>query len=125
MPIYVDDPLHSFRGMIMCHMVSPDIEALHEMADLIGMSRRWFQDPRTMPRVSVPHYDIPQDLRLLAITAGAIEVNKYQMSVIARLAFDRLCGTRRDPLAMFRAYDSKHLPVLEAWLESQGYGYPS
>ena len=68
----------------MCHMFSPDLEELHTMADLIGIKRRWFQDPLTM-RVSWPHYDIDEIRRSLAVSFGAIECDKYQTVAVAAI----------------------------------------
>ncbi|MET0545321.1 MAG: DUF4031 domain-containing protein [Caulobacterales bacterium] len=79
--IYVDEALFPFRGRMMAHMFSPHLEALHEMAERIGM-RKWFQDPMTM-NVRWPHYDVPSELRLEAIQYGAIAVNRYQTVVMA------------------------------------------
>ena len=73
MTVYVDDARHPFRGYIMCHMVADSLAELHEMADKIGMERRWFQSP---PKASHPHYDIPEDRRRLAIAMGAKEVSQ-------------------------------------------------
>lgn len=55
----------------MCHMTADSLDELHGMAELIGMQRRWFQIP---PKASHPHYDIPEDKRLHAISLGAVEV---------------------------------------------------
>lgn len=120
MTVYVDNAAHSFGRMIMCHMVSPDLDELHAMADRIGVARKWFQDPRTM-NVSAPHYDIAKSKRALAVAAGAVEVNRYQMSVVSNWAKFRLYGVDRDPLWLFRKYDSGNLPDLEAWLKAQGW----
>lgn len=126
MTVYVDNAAHSFGRMIMCHMVSPDLDELHAMADRIGVARKWFQDPRTM-NVSAPHYDIAKSKRALAVAAGAVEVDKYQMSVVSRWACYALTGKGNpDPLALFRAMESDRLPDLEVWLKAQGWpGLPA
>jgi hypothetical protein len=80
--IYVDDALLPFRGLLMAHLFSCDLPALHAMAEQLGV-RRWFQDPTTM-KVSWPHYDISAETREKALGLGAIAVNKYQMLVMAR-----------------------------------------
>lgn len=78
MTVYVDDmykyPAGEFRRMKMSHMVADSLEELHEMARRIGIARRWFQDPTTMPKVSHPHYDICKSKRELAIMLGAKEM---------------------------------------------------
>jgi len=120
MTVYVDEPRHAFGRMIMCHMVAPDLVELHAMADRIGVSRQWFQDPRRMPKVSAPHYDIAKSKRALAVAAGAKEIGRYQMAVISKVALFRLHGrTDMDPLALFRRTLSDRLPELEAWLAEE------
>lgn len=71
MSVYVDTARHPFRGYIMCHMISDTLEELHDMAEQIGMERRWFQAP---PKASYPHYDIPEHKRAKALALGAEEV---------------------------------------------------
>ena len=78
MSVYVDDAKHSFRGMKMCHLLADNMEELHGMADKIGMARRWFQNRR------VPHYDICQRQRKLAVKAGAVEICRRQMVELIR-----------------------------------------
>ncbi len=65
MTVYVDKPIWRYRNMLMCHMTATTLEELHEMADIIGIQRKWFQDKRT------PHYDICKSKRELAIKHGA------------------------------------------------------
>lgn len=78
MTAYVDDmykyPIGKFRRMKMSHLVADTEEELHAMARRIGVARRWFQDPKTMPKVSHPHYDICKSKRELAIELGAKEI---------------------------------------------------
>ena len=83
MPVYVDDPLWPFRGMIMCHMVADSLDELHTMAELVGMRREWFQD---VPKASHPHYDLNQERRALALEFGAIYLPSKVLAkaVIAR-----------------------------------------
>lgn len=67
MSVYVDEPRYPFGRMIMCHMTADSLEELHEMAQAIGIRRRWFQNK------SIPHYDICKSKRALAVARGAIE----------------------------------------------------
>ncbi len=79
MAVYVDKSLHSFRGMLMCHMIADTPEELHEMADRIGMARKWYQCD-----ASTPHYDISEGMRARAVAAGAIEVDRRGLVVVIR-----------------------------------------
>ena len=120
MPVYVATAIHLLRGRRMCHMFSPDLDRLHAMADLIGIERRWFQDPVTM-RVSWPHYDIDQPRRSLAIGFGAIACDKYQtvaMAAIIQGKPESLLRIRSlaDPGRSFAP--AAHVP---GWLAEQGF----
>jgi hypothetical protein len=57
-------------GHLWCHLWSDDLEALHAMAERIGMRREWFQD-----RERLPHYDLSPVGRERAIAAGAVETS--------------------------------------------------
>lgn len=85
MSVYVDD-MHAhdmgrFGRMKMSHMIADTLEELHVMADKIGVSRRWFQDPSTM-NVSHPHYDIALSKRALAVQFGAVEITMVQCAAL-------------------------------------------
>lgn len=68
--VYVGRLEFSYRGMLMSHMASPDIDELHKMADKLGINRRHFQNkPRR------PHYDISKGKKIKAIMLGACEVD--------------------------------------------------
>lgn len=83
MPVYVDDFRARYGRMIMCHMVADTLVELHEMADKIGVARRWFQWPST-----IPHYDICLAKRGLAVAAGAQEVSARWV-VAEKLRFEQ------------------------------------
>lgn len=86
MSVYVDNARHPFRGYIMCHMTADSLDELHEMADIIGMERRWFQAP---PKASHPHYDIPEHKRAKALALGAREVcQRTGLHYAARLGLE-------------------------------------
>lgn len=83
MPVYVDKPIYKYRRMIMCHMVADTIDELHDMAEKIGINRKWFQS-----KASSPHYDICKSKRVNAVNFGAIEVDRRGLvSVIRRLRY--------------------------------------
>ena len=69
MSVYVD-PLtdHGWRLGPSCHMFASSEEELHAFARRIGMRRAWYQEER------VPHYDLTQRKRALAVQRGAIEL---------------------------------------------------
>jgi hypothetical protein len=79
MSVYVDQPVHRFRHMLMCHMLADSPEELHAMADRIGMARKWYQRD-----ASTPHYDVPSEKRAAAIAAGAVEVDRRGMVAVIR-----------------------------------------
>lgn len=64
--------------MMMCHMVSDDLDELHAMAERLSV-RRWFQD-----QGKYPHYDVSKTKRADAIYLGAIEVNERQIIEVAK-----------------------------------------
>ena len=68
MTVYVDNSQERYGRMVLCHMVADSVQELHEMADKIGIQRRWFENDR------IPHYNICQSKRLKAIKNGAIEI---------------------------------------------------
>ena len=70
MSVFVDDYRADFRGMKMSHMGADTLKELHEMADRIGLKRKWFRE-----KGIIPHYDVSESKRELAIQNGAIELN--------------------------------------------------
>ena len=78
MPVYVDKARNAFGGMMLCHLMADTAVELHSMADKIGMERRWFQNRR------VPHYDICQKQKALALRAGVIEIDRKQTVELMR-----------------------------------------
>jgi len=81
MAVYVDDMRAQFGRMVMCHMVADSLTELHEMADRIGVARKWYQGP---PKTRHPHYDIALSKRALAMTFGAREITMREASAIAK-----------------------------------------
>lgn len=73
MSVYVDDMFAPYRRMLMCHMVADTVDELHEMADKIGIARKWFQGD---------HYDICKAKRELAIRFGAKAVSRMELGRI-------------------------------------------
>jgi hypothetical protein len=78
MAVYVDDGGYSYGRMIMCHMFADTEDELHQMADAIGVRRRWFQS------ASAAHYDICKTKRAAAVKLGAVEVTKRELVRVIR-----------------------------------------
>lgn len=72
MAVYVDTMQAQYGRMKMCHMQADTLAELHEMADKIGVARKWFQCP---PKASHPHYDICLSKKRLALKYGATEIS--------------------------------------------------
>ncbi len=79
-PVLVDEAIYPYGRMMMCHMMSKDLEALHSMADKIGVSRRWFQNKQGR----APHYDICKSKRAFAVKLGAVESNRNEIVEVIR-----------------------------------------
>lgn len=73
MAVYVDDMFAPYRRMLMSHMVADTETELHEMADKIGVARKWYQGD---------HYDICKEKRELAIKLGANAVSRMELGRI-------------------------------------------
>lgn len=80
MSVYVDSERNHFRGMVMSHMVADTLDELHAMAERLGLKRAWFQESRN----GTPHYDICQSKRALAVSLGAIEIDRRKMVELIR-----------------------------------------
>lgn len=74
MAVYVDNMTASYGRMIMCHMWADTLPELLAMADTVGVSRKWLQQP---PKASWIHFDIAKSKRALAIKHGAIQTDRY------------------------------------------------
>ena len=70
MTVYVDDMRAPFGRMIMCHMLADTSEELFEMADKIGVARKWLQHAGKPKE----HFDIALSKKALAIRHGAEEI---------------------------------------------------
>lgn len=68
--VYIDSYNAKFGRMTMCHMVADTFEELHQMADEIGIARRWFQGD---------HYDICLSKKAIALKLGAKEVDGREL----------------------------------------------
>jgi hypothetical protein len=78
MPVYVDKMRAPFGRMKLCHMLADSMAELLEMADEIGVDRKWFQWG------SHPHFDISLSKRALALLHGAFEVDRNELVAVMR-----------------------------------------
>lgn len=74
--VFVDDMRADFGGMVMCHMIADSCEELLDMAQKIGVARRWIQHRGTYRE----HFDICLSKRKLAIAAGAVELSQKELA---------------------------------------------
>lgn len=72
--IYVDNYNFKYVRMIMNYMIADSVEELHEMADKIGIKRKWFQNHK-----KYPHYDICLAKKKLAIKYEAEEISTREL----------------------------------------------
>lgn len=89
MTVYVDDADWRWRGQLWCHLASLDLDELHQMAQRIGLQRKWFQSP---PQAKWPHYDTIARRRAEAIKLGAVPISNQDM-VRLRRKIMRIHGT--------------------------------
>ena len=76
MGVYIDSMNAKFGRMVMCHMVADSTEELLQMADKIGVARRWIQYPGT----SKEHFDVCLSAKKKALSLGAEEVGWREMA---------------------------------------------
>lgn len=97
MTVYVDDmykhPMGQLGRMKMSHMIADTEQELHEMAQKIGMQRRWYQKD---------HYDISISRRSKAVELGAVEVSMVDLaSMCKRQKVEGHCGAPSEAKAWF------------------------
>lgn len=68
--VYIDSYNAKFGRMIMCHMMADTSEELLEMADKIGVKRKWIQHAGTPKE----HFDVCLQMKKKALELGATEV---------------------------------------------------
>lgn len=76
MAVYVDDFQAGFGRMIMSHMIADTQKELLDMADKIGVARKWIQYPGSKDE----HFDICQSKKKLAISNGAKLVGMRELA---------------------------------------------
>lgn len=78
MAVYVDDFQAGFGRMVMSHMIADSQEELFEMADKIGVARKWIQYPGT----NHEHFDVCQSKKKLAIKYGAKLIGMRELAAM-------------------------------------------
>ena len=80
MTVYIDDMYRTQMGrhgpMKMSHMIADTTEELLEMADKIGLNRRWIQRAGT----AWEHFDVSQGYRDRAIKEGAVAITMRELA---------------------------------------------
>jgi hypothetical protein len=80
MTVYIDQMNVAYGRMIMCHMLADNRKELDDMANKIGLNKKWIQYPGTYKE----HYDICLQYKNKALKAGAIEINRKQVALLLR-----------------------------------------
>lgn len=107
MAVYVDDMSAPYRNMLMCHMIADSDDELHEMAERLGLQRRWHQKPPQHDS----HYDIALSKRRLAVNMGAIEITLRQCAAMCfRRRKSGSLGTPEEAEAWYREFRTKENP---------------
>ena len=109
MAVYVDDMhlslMGCFRGMKMCHMIADEEVELHRMAGRIGLELRRYQGD---------HYDVPAEMRALAVTYGAVEITMRELAALAFLhRAGQPMGAPEMAIQRMREWKSAHLTPTE------------
>lgn len=73
--VYIGTLEFEYKGMLMSHMGSPNLEALHRIAVKLGI-RKWFHDD---DKHLHPHYDVCKSKKQLAIKLGVIEIDDKEL----------------------------------------------
>ena len=89
--VYVDEPIWQWRGRRWCHLTADDSDELHRFAAGLGLRRRWFQSKPGRPWHD--HYDLPEEVRALALAHGAVALSTREMG---RMQADRRRNARLD-----------------------------
>lgn len=94
MTVYVDTMRAKYKGMIMCHMIADTELELHDMANKIGVQRKWYQGD---------HYDICLSKKEKAIQKGALVVTPQELaSMCHRKKVIGKCGDPKEAVIWFR-----------------------
>lgn len=116
MAVYVDNMKASYGRMKMCHMMADTTDELLEMADRIGVKRRWIQYAGTVRE----HFDISMTKRAEAVKAGAIEVTMRDLGILMKRKREQDSNTlQENPMER----QMKPIPISAAKKIADEYGY--
>lgn len=90
MAVYVDSMRAAYGRMKMCHMIADSTEELLEMADRIGVQKKWIQHAGRHSE----HFDISMSKRALAVQHGAKEITMMELGRILRARNPRFSGSQ-------------------------------
>lgn len=79
--VYVDNMMAGFGRMIMCHMIADTTDELLQMADKIGVARKWIQDKGEYSE----HFDVCLSARAKAVKFGAKEITMREFAQIVNI----------------------------------------
>jgi hypothetical protein len=82
-----DYPAAGLRYSRFCHLLADTRGELHEMADALGIPRRFFQDHPWRW-----HHDLPEHLRVRAVELGAVEVTLHQVGALLHARRSEVAG---------------------------------
>lgn len=91
MSVYVDDMAADFGRMIMCHIIADTTEELLDMADKIGVQRKWLQHAGTHRE----HFDIAKGKKALAVKHGAVQISGRDLVSMIRSKRERMVEVPR------------------------------
>jgi len=78
--VYIDQMNASFGRMKMCHMMADTTDELLQMADKIGVQRKWLQYPGTKHE----HFDVCLSKKKKAIEFGAKEITRQELAELLK-----------------------------------------
>jgi hypothetical protein len=85
--VYVDNINMRYGRMIMCHMMADTKEELLQMANKIGVNRKWIQKENT----HYEHFDICLTKRSLAVKFGAKEITWRELGTMCTTRSKNIC----------------------------------
>ena len=96
--VYVGKREYKYGRMIMSHMVADTLIELHEMAQTIGIQKKYFQDKK-----GKPHYDVCKEKKMEAIALGANEVDDRKIIELYRMLNNKKMIKEQMPEPMFNS----------------------